>query len=141
MSMPKTQNFSEHLERSLERLGGHVERQIESRGEQNVSEREIVKESIQSFTKEVATNQEIAAPAVQPVSHSTSQSLPSYLQEEERNESAKQIVGALIEEALSHGLEKAVTHAKKYPAFIEDAFHDALVDKLLPELKRRGILK
>ncbi len=141
MSIPKTQNFSEHLERSLERLGGHVEQQIESRGEQNISERELVKESIQSFTKEVATSQEIAAPAVQSTPQNTSQSLPSYLQDEEGNENAKHIVGALVEEALSHGLEKAVTHAKKYPAFVEDAFHDALVDKLLPELKRRGILK
>ena len=139
--MPKTQNFSEHLERSLERLGGHIEQRIESHGEQSVSEREIVKESIESFTNEVVTNEGSVTPAIQSASSNTFQSLPSYLQKEEGNEGVKHIVEALIEETLSHGLERAVSHAKKYPAFIEDAFHDALVDKLIPELKRRGILK
>ena len=39
------------------------------------------------------------------------------------------------------GLEVALKEAGKQTPFIEDAFHDALVDKLLPELKKRGIVK
>jgi len=139
--MPKTQNFSEHIENNLARLGGHVEQQIGSRGERNISEREIVKEAVQTFAEEVVKNETTTPQAVQLIPQTNSQSLPSYLQKEEGNENVKHIVETLIEEALSHDLEKAVRDAKKYSPFIEDAFHDALVDKLIPELKKRGILK
>jgi hypothetical protein len=52
----------------------------------------------------------------------------------------KQTVEHLVDIALGDNLEKAVRESRKYPAFIEDAFHDALVDKLVPELRQRGIL-
>lgn len=139
--MPKTQNFSEHIENNLARLGGHVEQQIESKREQNVPEREIVKEAMQTFAEEIVKNEVTTPQSIQPTQRTGSQSLPSYLQKEEGNEGAKHIVEQLIEEALSHDLEKAVRDAKKHSPFIEDAFHDALVDKLIPELKKRGILK
>jgi len=139
--MPKTQNFSEHIENNLARLGGHMEQQLESRGEKNISEREIVKEAIQTFAEDVTKN-EIATPSsVQSTPQTNSSPLPSYLEKEEGREEIKHIVEELIEKALSHDLEKAVRDAKKYSPFIEDAFHDALVDKLVPELKKRGILK
>jgi len=139
--MPKTQNFSEHIENNLARLGGHVEQQLESRGEKNISERETIKEAVQTFAEKVVKNEVVTSQNVQSASHTDSQSLPSYLQKEEGNEDVKHIVEKLIEEALSRDLEKAVRDAKKYSPFIEDAFHDALVDRLVPELKKRGILK
>ncbi|MEW6617207.1 MAG: hypothetical protein AB1333_02185 [Patescibacteria group bacterium] len=139
--MPKTQNFSEHIEKNLVRLGGHVEQQLGSRGEKNLSEREIVKEAIQTLAEDVTKNEiTTSSPSPHPVPQINFPSLPSYLQEE-GNEDVKRIVEQLVEEALSHDLEKAVRDAKKYSPFIEDAFHDALIDRLVPELKKRGILK
>lgn len=139
--MPKTQNFSEHIENNLARLGGHVEQQLESRGEKDVSERQIVKEAVQILAEEVTKNEIVTPQNIQPIQQNNIQSLPSYLQKEEGNEDAKHIIEQLIEEALSRDLEGAVRNAKKYSPFIEDAFHDALVDRLVPELKKRGILK
>ena len=43
--------------------------------------------------------------------------------------------------AAGEDITKAVNEARKYPPFVEDAFHDALIDKFLPELKKRGIIK
>ena len=39
------------------------------------------------------------------------------------------------------GIEKAAAEAKKSNPYVLDAFHDALVEKLYPELQRRGVLK
>ncbi len=141
--MPKTQNFSEHLEESIARLGGHVEQHFESQKERNVSERELVKESVQTFAEEVIKNESVTPQGTRLISQQDGdlQLLPSYLQKEEGSDDVKHIVENLIEEALSHDLEKAIKNARKYSPFIEDAFHDALVDKLVPELRRRGILK
>ena len=47
----------------------------------------------------------------------------------------------LLQIATDDDVVKAVKEAKKYPPFIEDAFHDALIDKFLPEMKKRGIIK
>lgn len=140
--MAKVQNFSEHIEKSFERLGKHVEERVETRAGENVPEREVVRESLQSFAKEIHETKEIGAPTngaspSQPSINTTA--IPSYLNKE--SEDVKKTVEMLVEEAFSGGLEKAVNKARKYPAFIEDAFHDALVDALLPELKRRGMLK
>ena len=38
------------------------------------------------------------------------------------------------------GIKKAIEEAKKNSAFVLDAFHDALVDKMHDELKERGII-
>jgi len=43
--------------------------------------------------------------------------------------------------AFHEGLEKAVREAKNHPPFIEDAFHDALVDRLLPILQKTDTFK
>ena len=50
-------------------------------------------------------------------------------------------VEELVAQAFDKGLEDAIRAAKRCDPFIEDAFHDALTEQLIPELKRRGILK
>jgi len=47
----------------------------------------------------------------------------------------------LLDVAFHHGIAKANTEAMKSSPFVIDAFHDALVGKLYPELQKRGILK
>lgn len=145
--MAKVQNFSEHLERSLQHIGCKVGEQMERPESAARSEREIVKESIRSIAKEIVP----AAPLPAPVSskssgqddHGEEVHLPSYVAKANIDPAAKRMIERLVHMAFSipGGLEKAIREAKKQPFFIEDAFHDALVDKALPELKKRGVLK
>ncbi len=46
-------------------------------------------------------------------------------------------VNSLIQEVFSKGLESAIQRVKKEDVYVIDAFHDALVDKMYEELKRR----
>lgn len=140
--MTKVQNFSENLENSLSRLGERVNKRLESPEFKNLPEREIVKESIRDFADNVrdeeakeATKENMGS------SPGTSNVLPSYLNDDSASQDAKSEVERLVNIVFRSGLENAIRASKKEPAFIEDAFHDALVDKLVPELKKRGILK
>ena len=46
----------------------------------------------------------------------------------------------LVDVALHKGVETALNEASKASPYVLDAVHDALVGKLYPELKRRGIV-
>ena len=143
--MPKTQNFSEHLEQSLERIGHKVGERMERVETKGSSDHEVVKESIRSIAQEVAPTHPLPAPAVSVTQGDDEDNghLPSYIVKAGIDTVAKRKIEQLVRMAFnkSNGLEKAIREAKKQPFFIEDAFHDALVDKALPELRKRGILK
>ena len=49
-------------------------------------------------------------------------------------------VNALVDLIPKLGLKKTIEQAKSEPAYILDAFHDALVDKLHSELKQRNLI-
>ncbi len=120
------------------KLGQEVGKQIESGEVKDLSEHEIVKKSIQVIASQTA----LAAPQAETEGEEKKESfLPRYFQKDERDEAAKKEVEGLINLAFNKNLEAAVAAAKKRAPFVEDAFHDALVDKLVPELKKRGILK
>lgn len=136
--MPKVMNFSENLEKNLERIGYHVREDVEKNPEiRKLPERVIVKKSIMSLAREVSETP-------QPDQESDDAHLsflPSYfVSEDGSDDEVKKAVEYLVDMTLHGDLEKAIRTSKKYPAFVEDAFHDALVDKLVPELKKRGIL-
>ena len=146
--MPKVKNFSENLENSLVRLGHEASRRMESPEGKVLSEREALKQSIRSLAlKEEGEGEappvEVSAvppaPSSVPTSAPSGDFMPSYLSG--GSESAKKAVDDLLQIAVGENIERAVSEAKKYPPFVEDAFHDALVDKFLPELKKRGIIK
>ena len=144
--MPKVRNFHEKLEADLKRLGLDV-RQV--RGKESESaprpELELLKESIKSFAERVAPSP--AAPAGEDVAHSAPETqagvpagvVPDYMGGMP-HEAARE-VARLVDIVFAKGLAAGVREAKRQPPFVEDAFHDALVDKLLPELKKRGIIK
>ncbi|MEK7142509.1 MAG: hypothetical protein AAB334_01135 [Patescibacteria group bacterium] len=102
--MTELQNFSENLEQNLARLGEHIERKIESSsGEQNINEREIVRESIRSFANEVKKSEkEVVISNIQPQQQNTNSTspaslvLPTYLQREEKNEEIKRTFATYI---------------------------------------------
>lgn len=143
--MTKVKNFSENVEKGLARLGHEVTKQMELPDRAGLTEREIVKESLKSIARE-EVNSPIAEAAVPtasvsaPISAPTEDFLPDYLAPGD-SEGIRKSLEHLLQIAAGEDIEKAVNEARKYPPFVEDAFHDALIDKFLPELKKRGIIK
>jgi hypothetical protein len=136
--MPRVKNFSENLEKHLNRLGQETAKLKELPGNKSLPERELLKQSLKSFSQDESTdvsdNPGQAASAER--TGVKSEFLPDYLSGDPDSE-AKKVVERLILSAMNDDLAGAIIQAKKYPPFVEDAFHDALVDKLLPELKKR----
>lgn len=132
-------NFSENLEKDLGRLTAEIteRRQQES---PDLSDRHILKKSLEIFVpKEAAlpdSDVVIADNQTQPKDNF----MPSYVVSGENKESQDKIQ-ALVDLAFKDGLTEAWKAARQEAPFVIDAFHDALVDKLLPELKRRGVIK
>ncbi len=145
--MVQIQNFSENLEKSFERLGHQVQRNLETPEFRGVPEREVVKQSIKSFVETVPVSASEPEETVPPPPRSDTPPvprddlLPSYMATRESSEDVKNSVERLVQLVFDEDIERAVIEARRYPAFIEDAFHDALTDKILPELKKRGIIK
>ncbi len=136
--MVKVQNFHEGLEQGLERLTANIQSTKEKPEARDWSEREIVKQSVRSLASGVQT----PAPS-QPVGKDEQKKqsfLPGYLDGDSAAPQVKSEVERLINLALHENLEKALKESKRHPAFVQDAFHDALADKLLPELKRRKMI-
>lgn len=147
--MVQIQNFSENLEKSFARLGHEVQKNFETPEFQGIPEREVVKETIKSFAETAPVlppepQEEVPLPPPPPQSAPSvprDDLLPSYMAHGENSEDVKNSVERLVQMVFDEDIEKAVMEAKRYPAFVEDAFHDALTDKVLPELKKRGIIK
>lgn len=127
----KVRNFHESLERSLEHLGQKI--QVEKKEHRGLEGRELLRQSLKTLSQQ--------AP-VQPQEEKTNEesALPSYLALNPTEPQIKIEIERLLDLVFHRGLVKALSEAKHHPPFVEDAFHDALVDKLLPELKKRGMI-
>ena len=119
------------LEADIKRLAAEVQGHREKPEAHRLSDQEILRKSLQSLggTQLVSTVQK--QPSDSP--------LPDYAKDAPAE--AKLEIEYLLDLALHHGIEKANSEAKKSSPFIVDAFHDALVTKLYPELQKRGIVK
>lgn len=135
--MPEIRNFHEALEKDLQRLTAEIKERQTALEAKEVSGEEVLKKSLEIF-KEPALPVSAQPPTDE---HLTESFLPAYLTGQNVDEKIKLEVERLVDMIFHQGIEKAVKESKKYPPFIEDAFHDALVDKLLPVLKERGIIK
>jgi len=144
--MPNIENFSEkkEIEKDLEKVGARVEQNKEKlespQLEKPEEKKELVKKSVKQLTEE--TSLESADVQEHPVSDKVKKDdedeyLPDYMEDDE-DEEAKNIVEGLLQIAVDKGILKALRKSKKYPPFIQDAFHDGLSDKLIPELEKRG---
>jgi hypothetical protein len=96
----------------------------------------VVKEAIRAFP-ELKTQSQAAASGGQPPTDSSP--LPAYAQTAPAE--VKLEIEYLLDIALKKGIGPALVESQKSPAFVQDAFHDALAGKLYPELQRRGIVK
>ncbi len=133
--MVKVKNYHEEIEKDLQKLITGVkefQEKIKSleKKETPPTEKEMVKEALKVFQPPVEK-----PPAPPPPKKE--EYLPHYLKDDEE---VKKEVNRLVDLAFKEGIEKAVKEAKSYSPFIEDAFHDALVEKILPILKERGII-
>jgi hypothetical protein len=123
--------FDQALESDMTRLAAEVQKHRENPEMSRAGGREIIKKSLQSFT---------TASPLPPSSQQTSKGpLPAYASSAPAE--AKLEIEYLLDMALHHGIEKANAHAAKSSPFVMDVFHDALVTKLYPELKKRGIVE
>ena len=125
------QHFHEALEHDLQKLTAEVKEKRLQNGIEQQSEKEILKQSLQAFSVQSAT-----APASSVPEEPSKPFLPDYMKASDPQ--VKLEVEKLVDLVFHGSLIKAISEAKKHSPFIEDAFHDALVDKLLPELKKRG---
>lgn len=133
--MATIRNFHEKLEKDLERVTTEIARRKEKTPE--APPREILKQSLVSFAPPPHPSfQKGEGP---PSSAASNSRLPSYLSAESPEVKAE--VERLVTLALEEGLAPAIAAAAKKSPFVLDALHDALVDKLLPELEKRGALK
>lgn len=140
---------------SAEGVFSQISKEVEAKSAmpemQNIPHEVIVKETLKSIaerlpeqhetgipTQPIATTPQEPAVEVQGAGKST---LPAYLNSDGEQEIERQAVEALIKQTFDKGLDEAIRAAKRYDPFIEDAFHDALTEQLVPELRRRGILK
>ncbi|MEK7086712.1 MAG: hypothetical protein AAB935_00440 [Patescibacteria group bacterium] len=135
----QVKNFNERLEAGLVKIGEEVRKQIEQPEAKILPEREVLKQSIQSVAAQIPR----ASAATEAAKNESDKRtvLPDYLHSGDANKAAVAEVERLVGIAFSESLLSALAEAKKRPPFVEDAFHDALTDKLLPELQKRGILK
>ena len=112
----------EALEADIKQLIVEIRKHEEHPETRSLTGPELLKKSIQSMT--------LAQPAKP--NEPSSSPLPQYAQTAPAE--TKLEVEYLLDVAFHHGIAKAASEAKKSNPFVLDAFHDALVGKLYPEL-------
>lgn len=130
-------NFDQILERDILSLQKELDARMEPRETEKLPGREVLKESLQSLG-----GTQPASAAAQKTSTSDEDEkvlLPSYLRAAPKD--IKLSVERLLELSIHKGVVPALKEAKKGDAYILDAFHDALVERLYPELQKRGLVK
>lgn len=132
---------SHFAETAIQRVGEKVPEIVMRPEMQDATHEVIVKESIKSIAEKVPEIVPLASSQKTTITSNTS--LPAYLENDtDPNDVAvKEFVENLVNRVFTDGLEQTIAVAKKQPPFVEDAFHDALVEKIVPELRRRGVLR
>lgn len=119
------------LESDMRRLAAEVKEHRGQPENTTISEEALIKKALVSIS---------SAPIKSRVSTDDPASpLPSYAQE--LSSEMKLEIEYLLDLAFHVGIEKANEAAKQSGPFIVDAFHDALVGRLYPELQKKGIVK
>lgn len=137
--MTNVVNFGPEFEANLKRVHAEVIEQKKEMPAETESERELVRQSLKKISSTITVSSEDSTQSPQFVPSAPS-SLPSYLSDASANPRAVDEVQRLVRIVYEDKIEKAIAEAKKYPPFVLDALHDALVDKLIPEMKKRGML-
>lgn len=135
---PDTVSDSSHnaLAGDIEKLGQQIQEKKSSPESQSVTDKDLIKQHLQPM---VYPQGRQAAPVVPaPAAQDEDKYLPDYLKDAPQE--TKIQVEKLLEETIKSGLAKGISDAQKMPPFVLDAYHDALIDKLHDELKKRKII-
>jgi len=135
--MDQPASFEKSLEADIAQLAAEIRGQRERPEMRNAAEQEIVKEAIRAFPE--LKNQPQAAAGAAPAADDAASPLPAYAQAAPAE--VKLEIEYLLDIALKKGIGSALAESKKSPAFVQDAFHDALAGRLYPELQKRGVVK
>ena len=118
------------LEDDIKHLALEVGKHREAPETKHLAGEELLKKSVQSFTN--AQNGPIVTPT------DLQNPLPQYVND--ASPELKLEVEYLLDIAFHQGILKADREARKASPFVLDAFHDALVKKLYPTMKERGVV-
>ncbi|HEY4523692.1 MAG TPA: hypothetical protein VJK04_02355 [Candidatus Paceibacterota bacterium] len=127
--------FSEKpLESDIERLSQEVKEVKKQPEFQHAPPKEIIKQSLRSLSGSSAQ-----LPSNNGAQNDDVALFPNYMQSAQAADRAE--LQQLIQMSLRDGFEAGIREARKHGAFMVDAIHDALSEKVYPELKRRGVLE
>ena len=138
-------SFEQSLETDIQRLATEIRTQQERPEMKDAAEQQLVKEAIRAFPESknqpqgTAGTPAIPTPTDAQQAGNPSSPLPAYAQNAPAE--VKLEIEYLLDVALKKGIGTALTESQKSPAFVQDAFHDALAGRLYPELQKRGIVK
>mgnify|MGYP001610990489 FL=1 len=125
------------LEADIARLSKEVAAHKARPENQDTPEREIIKQVLQPVIKRHAPPNTAATPPRE-AENEENAILPEYT--EFSSPQVKLKIEQLIESTFREGLEPTIKKAVHAGPFIMDAYHDALIDKLYDELKKRKLL-
>jgi hypothetical protein len=143
--MENFNNFKK-LDKDIEKIGNKVNEVKErlniniEKKQENFSDnekREVVKQSVKEVINEGTS---LGLTVDQPSNSNDDEYLADYLTDKNVDDKVKDIIESLLQLAVDKGVFIALNKSKKFSPFIQDAFHDSLVDKLLPTLKEKNII-
>ena len=123
------------IEKDIERLSKEIAEKRNLPEYKEVSERELIKQTLQPLVKQAISDKEQATREEKETEETI---IPDYLKDSPPE--IKLQVEKLIDSVFHQGIEKTVKEANQAGPFILDAFHDALTDKLYDELKKRNLI-
>jgi len=126
------------LEQDIKRLSREVKEKRNLPEHKELSERELIKQTLQPWIRPAVPAAPVAPSVAKPAPLIKETFLPDYLKDSPAE--IKLQVEKLVDAVFHQGLEKTVKEANRAGAFILDAFHDALTDKLYEELKQRKLI-
>lgn len=133
-------SFERALEEDMKVLAAEIKNQRARPELKDAGEQELLREAIRAFPQlEKKPEAPAARAAASDAGGDAKSPLPGYAQSAPAE--TKLEIEYLLELAFREGPVKALNESKKSPAFVQDAFHDALAGRLYPELQRRGFVK
>ncbi len=126
------------LEKDIEKLSREVMEKKNLAENRECSERDIIKQAITPLVFQIKCQPVKKINDSHAVSNGEETFLPDYLKDS--SVEIKLQVEKLVESVFNDGLEKTIKKATTSNAFVLDAFHDALTDKLYNELKTRKLI-
>lgn len=138
------ENFHKSLENDIEDLQEEIEKVKTSDDSEKFEKKEIIKKSFGSLASKKVSQKKVdfkkKKTKKQIKKSSRSDLLPSYMDKEDVDPEVRLAIEKLMDIVFHKGILAALKESKKYSPFIQDSFHDALAEKLVPLLEDKEIL-